>query len=274
MKLVITGQYGMMGSRFLTEARSKGYSVDVVEGDLSVDNTYNDLHQTEEYIFVHIAGYKGNDKKKNYRNNILPLIQILDKYDFTYCKGFIFISSIAVIGNPKGPIENDMACNPVSEYGYAKKTCEEILKHYKPKCPCVIIRPTNVYASLEEGFLGDIAKQIINQTQFEAWSDSLQTKRDYICLQDVVNFIMKVAEEFDDESAETFRTINLGSGYAYSLSEIIGFYENKLGKKMCMKIVTNPCFASYDVVVDKNRNTDTEGVVFADIKEKIKNMKV
>lgn len=268
MQYIITGQHGKLGTAFIRKNEKLRDFFQYVDGDLIDPNSFTKIDFDSEFIVIHFAGQKGNDAFLNLRNNILVLLQVLNSIDINNCRGFIYISSIAAIGNPNGVIKENSECNPVSEYGFAKYECERIIKNYLKNVPYVIIRPTNVFESIDEGVFHDIKESIKGGAVFEAWEESLRSKRDYIFIDDVIKYIGAILEEVEKGKIKT-AIVNLGSGYAYSLREIICFFEKKYKNNANLSIKPAQGFMDYDVCIDKepvNRYIDWE---FTDLKEMI-----
>ena len=157
-RVLVTGAGGFLGSHICTHLAQEGNSVAAVDrfsptpdmpelfprlsGFFEIclpDDTFATLlRQFQRTILVHCAGsasvpYSVQHPYDDFRLSVELTAFILENLrQYLPSCHFIFLSSAAVYGNPKGlPIREDAACLPISPYGYHKHICEKLCEEYR-----------------------------------------------------------------------------------------------------------------------------------------------
>lgn len=247
MHYLVTGDRGFLGSAFIKFASNANKKCFVLGCDLA-DETLLKQNYDLPFIIIHFAGNKNNDPDLSIRNNIIVTSQIARLAQNANCKGVVYISSIASVGPVNSKIDAGTEKHPASNYGKSKDVSEDIVSSFISRH--VIVRPTNIFDGRKTGVLAHLYEVLENGTEYEAWEESLRSKRDYICLDDVTECIFAIAEKMENGAEGLPKIINLGSGKSYSMYELIRLVEDKGGKKIKKKVVSNPDFAAYDLFVE------------------------
>ena len=185
MKCLVTGAAGFLGSHLCQSLVEKGHTV-VGLDDLSGGYTENvpqgvrfvqasildhevlsALFQKEQFDYVyHLAAYAAEGlshfiKRYNYMNNVVGSVNLINEAVNNNVKCFVFTSSIAVYGEGRSPMTEDMIPMPSDSYGIAKYTVEQELKSSKMMfgLDYVIFRPHNVYGERQN--LGDPYRNVV-----------------------------------------------------------------------------------------------------------------
>jgi len=166
------------------------------------------------FFFIHLA-QKTRSKKNILEPNIQSLIQGLE-----YCKNknctFIYFSSLDA--NKKNSKDN---------YLFSKYLSEEICKIYKKifKINILILKITNVYGPQQKKKF--IIPKIISQLKLSKIKlMNLDTKRDFIHIDDIISLIKKISV-FKKKKI----TFNIGTGKSTSIRSLIEIIENITKKK-------------------------------------------
>lgn len=244
----VTGAYGWLGSRFVDELTDKGKAVSIFLGDLTQEEEVQQSIPNDEFIIVNFAGNKDNDVERSIRNNIIVTSQLARVAQRANCKCFIHISSIACIGSTNKLIDSETECCPDNNYGKSKEICELIIKKFVSDY--VIVRPTNIVDGSKVGILKKIYQAIRDSQVFEVWRESLDSMRDYISVQDVIDAVVNLALALEQGKNFTPRIVNLCSGYSYSMGDIITMVERQTGCRIRTNILSNPDFRPYNLIVD------------------------
>jgi UDP-glucuronate 4-epimerase len=266
MKILITGGAGFIGSHLAKKLIERGGAVaiiDAFDGNLGLKKDrlekflnpkdykfYNLLlsdtakltavfRENKFDVICHLAAKTNLEPDSELYNkmNILGAIDIFEMARIFNVPKIVFASSSMVYGNSdKLPFsETDSTDYPLSLYAATKKT-DEILAytyHHLYKIKMVGLRFFTTYGpwGRPDMSISRFTEQII-KGQPIAVHNFGKIKRDYIYIDDMINGIMSAIEK-----DLAFEIINLGSGRAVELNQIIGLIENELGVKAERKLV-------------------------------------
>lgn len=252
MLFLVTGDKGILGSRFINTLQLHNQEYTVLNTDLATEEILQQ-NLDQEYIIIHFAGNKNNDVDLSIRNNVIVTSQIVRLSKKEKCKGLIYVSSIAIYGPIETKITEHTIPNPTTNYAKSKYLSEMIIKEFLTDKSYIIVRPTNIFDGTSMGIVSTIYSCFEDKRVFEAWKQSLKSKRDYIALNDVIEGVYHSAKKIEPNDIMIQQEINLGSGYSYSMEEIIDIFENARKEKLRMNILDNPTFLSYDLIIDNRR---------------------
>lgn len=287
--ILVTGGLGFIGSHTSVELLEAGYDVVIVDNlsnsrievldgiekitgkrpafeqmDLKETDSTNNLFVKYPNIsgVIHFAASKavGESVEKPllyYRNNIVPLINILELMPQYNVKGIIFSSSCTVYGQPtranlpvteQTPIQRAM-----SPYGNTKQINEEIIHDYVQSgvpIKSIILRYFNPIGAHPSAEIGELPIGIplnlvpfITQTaigarkQLKIFGNDYNTPdgtciRDYIYVVDLAKAHVKAMTrvlEGNDYSVEIY---NVGTGHGLSTMDIVQSFERATGVKV------------------------------------------
>lgn len=287
--ILVTGGLGFIGSHTTVELLEAGYDVVIVDNlsnsrievldgiekitgkrpafeqmDLKETDSTNNLFVKYPNIsgVIHFAASKavGESVEKPllyYRNNIVPLINILELMPQYNVKGIIFSSSCTVYGQPtranlpvteQTPIQRAM-----SPYGNTKQINEEIIHDYVQSgvpIKSIILRYFNPIGAHPSAEIGELPIGIplnlvpfITQTaigvrkQLKIFGNDYNTPdgtciRDYIYVVDLAKAHVKAMTrvlEGNDYSVEIY---NVGTGHGLSTMDIVQSFERATGVKV------------------------------------------
>lgn len=287
--ILVTGGLGFIGSHTTVELLEAGYDVVIVDNlsnsrievldgiekitgkrpafeqmDLKETDATNNLFVKYPNIsgVIHFAASKavGESVEKPllyYRNNIVPLINILELMPQYNVKGIIFSSSCTVYGQPtranlpvteQTPIQRAM-----SPYGNTKQINEEIIHDYVQSgvpIKSIILRYFNPIGAHPSAEIGELPIGIplnlvpfITQTaigvrkQLKIFGNDYNTPdgtciRDYIYVVDLAKAHVKAMTrvlEGNDYSVEIY---NVGTGHGLSTMDIVQSFERATGVKV------------------------------------------
>ena len=255
-KILITGCAGFLGSqvsKILCENSFKVYGIDnLSSGDIkNLPKSKNfsfkkiDCSKSEELnkinikfdILIHFCGQASSEKSylnpyRDFQDNILSTINLLEFIKKKKCNKIIFASSMAVYGNTKKlPVRENDQCNPVSFYGLNKLICEKYINFYskKFKKKYTILRFFNVYGpgqklnNLKQGMLRIYLQQIFKQKKLHI-KGSLNRMRDFIYIEDVSGLLIEIINK-----NKFYNNIyNIGSGIKYKVKDILRIIKEEI----------------------------------------------
>lgn len=207
---------------------------------------------------IHLAGLKSvgdsvNDPLEYYRNNIggtMNLLKLMKKHNV---KNIVFSSSASVYGEPECvPItEKHVVGNCASPYGRTKYMIEQMLTDlYKsdPEWSMISLRYFNPIGAHKSGLIGECSKGktsnlmpniikaaigdlgFMNVYGYDYNTPDGTCIRDYIHVVDLALGHVKAIEKLKDIKGHL--TYNLGTGYGYSVLDVINTFESTNGVKV------------------------------------------
>lgn len=289
-KILVTGGLGYIGSHTVVELVSSGYEPIIVDDlsnshltildqlskiigfkpafyqlDLCDEQKVKDLVAAEPDIsgIIHFAAFKAVGESvqqplKYYRNNIYPLVNLVEAY-----KGkpvnFVFSSSCTVYGQPDIlPVTESAPVKPAeSPYGNTKQIAEEILNDAVTAGEIqkvVALRYFNPVGAHETALIGELPIGVpqnlvpfITQTaigirkKITVFGGDYNT-RDGSCVRDYIHVVdlakahvasLKLMEQKDFSGYDVF---NLGTGDGNTVLEVITAFEQASGVKLNYEI--------------------------------------
>jgi len=267
MKILVTGAAGFIGSHMAELLVSMGHEVVGIDSFneyysralkelnvehikksgatfLPIDLAKDDLSAvTKDVSFVyHFAAQPGISSivpfSEYEKNNILAtyrLIEALRTENSLSC--FVNVSTSSVYGAlATGDEETPPA--PTSYYGVTKLAAEQLIMAYQrdkgfPGCS---VRPFSVYGERErpEKLYPKLIKSILEGTEFPLFEGSMEHKRSYTYVGDIVSGLSKVIENRDACVGQIF---NLGTETSITTGEGIRIVEDILGQKARIKVL-------------------------------------
>jgi UDP-glucose 4-epimerase len=280
-KILVTGGTGYIGSITSTVLIEQGYDVIIVD-NLSNSEAKNidrieeitgirpvfyefDLQNSEkvEKLFadnsdikgvIHFAAAKavGESVEKPlyyYRNNLTPLLNILESMKVNNIGNIVFSSSCTVYGQPdKLPVTEQAPVKAAeSPYGYTKQVNENMLKdaiRSNEALKGIALRYFNPIGAHPTGKLGELPLGVpdnlmpyITQTaigvreQLRVFGDDYSTPdgsciRDYIHVVDLAQaHIVALERMISGKSKDRFEVFNIGTGNGFSVFDVIKSFE-------------------------------------------------
>jgi UDP-glucuronate 4-epimerase len=217
--------------------------VSVVELDM-VDSIELDKLFKENKIetVIHLAAQPGvrisPSKYSNYVNsNLLAFENLLQACVVNDVQNLIFASSSSVYGNhAKIPFsEEESFLRPRSYYGATKLSNEITARVVSERHGLRILglRFFTVYGPWGRPDMAytRVASALLNDEDFNLFGDG-SVIRDFTYVSDVVKSVLKLTETLPTLKEGSFEILNIGGGKPVSLIEMIGEFENQLGKKL------------------------------------------
>jgi len=238
-----------------------GYYPEFINGDIRNKKTLADLFSKYKiHGVLHFAGLKavGESEKyplKYYDNNVLGSINLLEAMCLAGINTIIFSSSAVVYGNTDDlQYTENMTLNPINTYGLNKKMVEDFLRDiYRSnnRWGIALLRYFNPIGAHSSGLIGEdpnqvpnnllplIAQVAVNQrNEVLVFGNDYNTPdgtglRDYIHVEDLVRGHILALEKI--LSNPGLLTLNLGTGRAHSVLEVIQAFEKASSRKIPFK---------------------------------------
>ncbi len=242
----------------ITGVKPHFYKADV-RNERLIEKIFNS-HKIDAVI--HFAGLKAvaesSDKPiEYYSNNVVGLISVVNVMQKFGCFNLVFSSSATVYGKQKvNPIKEDAKLSATNPYGRSKLIIEQILADLpiaNSNWHIAILRYFNPIGAHPSGLLGENPNDIPNNlmpyiakvatgvlAKLSIFGNDYNTKdgtgvRDYIHILDIAGGHID-ALKFLFNNSKNIITVNLGTGKAYSVLEMIAIFSDISGKKINYKI--------------------------------------
>lgn len=161
--------------------------------------------------------------------NILRAIEELKKRT-----RLIFISTAGVYGNLNAEVyTEDMAPRPVHHYGLSKFVAERLLYNFADHVDFTIVRPFNIIGTGQTpGFIVPKLLNAFAEGQRKIRLGNLDVYRDYIDVEAAASIILVLLSK----EVSFGEVVNLCSGRATSLRELIAAFEDIFGHKIEIEV--------------------------------------
>ncbi len=264
MKVLVTGGAGFIGSNVVEElvnngheaiafdnfflgkkANLSGIKVKIIKGDIRDRDALDAAAEGCSFIFNEAAASSSPMFKENLREavsvNIDGFINVLDVARKHDC-GLIYVSTSSVYGNVSGALREDIKVVPPNFYAATKLANEHLASIYSNEygIKSIGFRYMSVYGKREEskGIFANLVSQFLwamkKYEQPVIYGDGTQT-RDFVFAKDVA-----AAHMLAMKSKISNEVINIGTGNATSLNELVSLLNKVLKTQIKPKYVKTP----------------------------------
>jgi nucleoside-diphosphate-sugar epimerase len=254
LKALVTGIAGFTG-HYLAEALSRrGISVVGLAQSAAVVNCVDRIHAVDitdfdalERVVVeekpdlvaHLAAISHvahENIEEMYRTNLIGTRNLLEALTSleTPPRSILLASSSNVYGNRnEGMMSESMAPDPVNDYSVSKVAAEMVARLYQPRLPICVVRPFN-YTGVGQSPSFLIAK-IVQHVRARANAirlGNLEVARDF----SDVRFVTEAYCRLLHCQKADGRTVNVSSGRAYRLDEILSKIASISGHRLKVEV--------------------------------------
>lgn len=243
MLVLVTGLKGFTGSYVKAELEENGHVVVGLNSDLTDQKALEkEVLDLQPEAVIHLAGiaFVGDDNVNAFYDvNLVGsrnLLNALSKH-VTKLSSVLVTSSANVYGNATGGVLNEsVPPSPSNDYAVSKLAMEYMIRLWDKKLPLCIVRPFN-YTGIgqnEKFLIPKIVKHFRNKSpvielgNLEVWREFGDVRTVAI----IYRMLM--------ENCPAGETLNVCTGQAYSLKEVLMLCEKLTGHKVEIKV--NPEF--------------------------------
>lgn len=256
MRILVTGLDGFTGRYVQSDLESHGHQVMALTSDLTnPDAVSTEIAQLQPEAVVHLAGiaFVGHGNANAFYDvNLIGtrnLLSALAKH-VPEVRSVLLVSSANVYGNrSEGALSEDVTPDPANDYAISKWAMERMARLWLNQLPLFIVRPFNytgfgqdamfVIPKIVSHFLEE--KHVIELGNLDVW-------REYGDVRTVASIYTKLLEQ-----PPVGDTLNICTGQAYSLREVVTLCKKITGQRM--EIEVNPEFVrANEVRVLKGNN--------------------
>ena len=213
----------------------------------------NKINMIVHLVSTLIPGSTYEDFKREFENVVFPTSRLMELCAEKSIKFIFFSSGGTVYGNSKKgeKFKETDGLSPISYYGLTKQIIESNILFENRRgnfnLNYLIVRPSNPFGRGQvlhgnQGFIAVAIGKILGNEPIEVWGDG-SSVRDYLYIDDLADAFYKLIEANVNNEI-----VNIGSGYGYSVNDIIGRLRN------CINI-------PFDVVYKDSRSVDVNSMV-------------
>lgn len=238
-----------------------GRSPDLERADIRDRSALERIFSGNQFdAVIHFAGLKAvgesvSEPMRYYENNVLGSLRLFEAMSNHGVRTVVFSSSATVYGDPiHVPIREDFALAPTNPYGRSKWMVEEILRDIAradSSWEVVLLRYFNPVGAHESGQIGEdpmgtpnnllpyISQVAVGRLkELSVFGNDYPTPdgtgvRDYIHVVDLARGHLAALESVSKGVA----AINLGTGYGYSVLDMVRAFEEASGRRIPYRIV-------------------------------------
>ena len=214
--------------RALTRSEPEAGDVELVTGsaqDVTALNTVLDGASHVVYSAGTAKPAESNlDPVGDAVRNLEPLLAVLSALRSSSVRGLTFLSSGGTVYGPDAqvPTPEDSPLWPISSYGIMKIAAERYVAMYARESGYAadVLRCANVFGPGEptagsQGLIGIARTHLLAGEPITVFGDG-SSRRDYIHVDELADVVVRLADRPDG-----FRVLNVGSGRATSVTEVI-----------------------------------------------------
>ena len=243
MLTLVTGIEGFTGRYVKAELEANGHTAVGLKSDLTdVEAVAKEILEIQPEAVIHLAGLAfvaENNANTFYDVNLVGTRNLLDALAKHAAKlsSVLITSSANVYGNSTGGvIDESLAPNPSNDYAVSKLAMEYMARLWSEKLSLCIVRPFN-YTGVGQNERFLIPKIVKHFRTKESVIElgNLDVWREFGDVRTVATIYRKLIED-----CPTGETLNVCTGQAYSLKEVIALCEKLTGHNIEIKV--NPEF--------------------------------
>ena len=254
--VLVTGGSGFLGQNIIRRLTGEGYSVSCLDryeapfleecgakfisGDISEVKHLEGVLEGVDAV-IHMActilpQMSNSDPLFDVVTNVGGSLHLLDAAVKNKVKKVIFFSSGGTVyGVPRQvPIPETHPTNPTCSYGISKLMVEKYLRLYRElygldTCSLRLANPYGPHQRVKsaQGAIPVFCYKTLIGEPIEIWGDG-SVRRDFIYVGDVVSAVLKAVGTEEEIPQE----INIGSGQAVSIRELLAFIAEATGKEL------------------------------------------
>jgi nucleoside-diphosphate-sugar epimerase len=239
MKILVTGSQGFTGRYVIEELIKNNHEVLDLDSNL-LDKKALDIEIQSKEIdaVIHLAAIafvQHSDVNAIYENNIIGTRNLLDTLAsyVPNVKHILIASSANVYGNAKlEKITEDTPLNPANDYAISKVAMEHMARLWMDRLPITITRPFNYtgVGQSEDFVMPKIVRHFKEKKDFIELGN-VEVWREFNDVRSIASIYQKLIE-----LKPVFGAVNLCSGIAYSLKEIIEMVSLTSNHKINIKV--------------------------------------
>lgn len=271
-EVLVIGGAGFIGRNLIETLLIENYSISVLdivkplwlpaqvefieasfESEHLLDSTVSGIDYIYHLASTTLPKTSNDDPVFDITSNLVGTVKLLEIASLHKIKKFVFVSSGGTIyGVPKQlPIKETSATNPICSYGIVKLAIEKYLRLYHQMhglnyCCIRLANPYGEYQRVDRahGAISVFCYKALKNETIQIWGDG-SIARDFIYITDVISALLKALnQECKNEE------INIGSGEATSLNELVKTIEQITDKTLQVEYLPSRSFDVPEIYLD------------------------
>ncbi|MGD9784556.1 MAG: NAD-dependent epimerase/dehydratase family protein [Hyphomicrobiaceae bacterium] len=232
--------------RFDDDVKSEfGRRFELVEADfrdpIAMASTLQAVNTVVQLISTSSPGLQNRYLLNDIRENVIPHVDFVRSAVEAGAKRYVFVSSGGTVYGPGAPvpIPESAPTRPISSHGISKLTIEQYLHLFAhvEGLSAIVLRVANAYGPGQKfrkgnGLIPAVRERIERDEPVQIIGDG-SMRRDYVYVADVAEAIMASVSRRESDSV----TVNIGSGHAHSVKEVVDLVERIVGRPVKREFV-------------------------------------
>lgn len=244
MRCVVTGAAGFIGSNLVRYLQARGHSVITMDKEIDIVSEDLSLWFDGAEVVFHLAAISSlpecqADPARAFQVNVVGTARVLEACRTAKVRRVVFASTSAVYENTNmrdsGYVETDLV-DPDLVYSQTKLAAERLCRGYVDNfgLDVVVLRLFNVYGPGQDigrkspPLTAYVARELLAGRIPVVFSDRA-IGRDYVCVDDACNMMLRCAEYEDHGLVPRHRLFNVSSGLWHSATQLYDMVAGAVG---------------------------------------------
>ncbi len=242
--VLVTGADGFLGRHISRDLSRRGFNVLVkrrIDGDVTKSATWDNF-PASDYL-IHLAGLTFVPESWENPTDFVQSNSVSTSHALDFCRKYktkmIFLSTYLYSSKLRSSIKETDDIDPANPYALSKLFGEQLCSFYASKfgVEIIVLRPFNVFGSGQNSrfLIPSIISQALKGDEISVLD--IRPARDYVFIEDLVDAVHRSIT-----SDLRFGIINVGTGVASTVEQLIFSLADVIGRKLTIKSLNQERF--------------------------------